>query len=174
MIRISPALPPAIAKNTPPAQNSLWLPCEALTTDSLPSSRFFNLANFLQNLILAKGPSCDVSLDRTVTFRSGNRKIDYIQPCKKTRRTANCLNLKLTSDIFSIVFLDHDSKCFSCTKNPRFRPISGAGDLVNTLTNIRISAGGHSGQRSLACSKKWNLKCRKALNSWPLTPSSHK
>ena len=51
---------------------------------------------------------------------------------------------KTALDIFSIASYDHDSKATSCKKRPRLRPMSGAGDLTNTLTNIRISAGGHS------------------------------
>ena len=55
---------------------------------------------------------------------------------------------KTVLDIFPIASYDHSSKMISFGKNPRFRPMSGAGDLTNTLTNIRISAGGHSGHGS--------------------------
>ena len=36
--------------------------------------------------------------------------------------------------------------------------MSGPGDLTNTLTNIRIVAGGRSGQWPLACSEKTEQK----------------
>jgi len=53
---------------------------------------------------------------------------------------------KTVLDIFSIASYDHSGKMISCGKRPRLRPTGGAGDLTNTLTNIRISAGGHNGQ----------------------------
>ncbi len=53
---------------------------------------------------------------------------------------------KTELDISSIASYDHSSKMIFFGKNPRLRPIGGAGDLTNTLTNMRISAGGHSGQ----------------------------
>ena len=49
--------------------------------------------------------------------------------------------LKTALDIFPIASYDHGNKAISCGKSPRLCRISGAGDL----TNIRISASGHSG-----------------------------
>ena len=68
--------------------------------------------------------------------------------------------MKVPVDVFSIVRYHHGSKATYWGKRPRLHPIGGAGDLTNTLTNIRISAGGHSGQRPLACSKKAEQKVR--------------
>ena len=52
---------------------------------------------------------------------------------------------KTVLDIFLIASYDHGNKATAYGKSPRLRLMSGAGDLTNTLTNIRISAGGHSG-----------------------------
>lgn len=66
--------------------------------------------------------------------------------------------LKTVLDIFSIASYHHGNKATTCGKRPRLRSMSGAGDLTNTLTNIRISAGGHSGAGSYLASRKSERK----------------
>ena len=66
--------------------------------------------------------------------------------------------MKVSFDIFSIASYDHVSKIASYGKSPRLRSLGRAGALTNTLTNIRISAGGHSGQGSYLYPQKMGPK----------------